>query len=368
VQGKVQASVGSTVGSPARLAGGKSALPGALSPVHVLQHCNNISGGGSPTPASRPLYNGRSEHGSSGSSGSRLPDYEQQLSQYQMAPQLPQVLVAQHSQWQPASVHAGLVKSAAGSPAPAGGSSLPPAGQAAAAGAAAVMPQYMLASRAPVSVRESSAVESPSRHRKTTSAPASQWHTLALQHAAQQHLQQQQQSGTGSAGSSSGVAAGSAQPQHSQHSVSSLAERVINNPTYGKLDLVVCSVDAGPVLGTSCDTPDSNCSSHSVVSAAPGQGGSSNRGVGGSHCCWAWPSHWFMPHLGNATMPHVPLDWRQLVSPLQWRTAHYGAVRYGVTFVNMSWVQSAPRVPCVCSTLFASRCFVQQMCCTCCLC
>jgi len=250
-------------------------LPGALSPVHVLQHCNSIAAGRSPTPASRPLYNGRSEHGSS---GSRLHDYEQQLSQYHLAPQLPQVLVAQHSQWQPASVHAGTVKSAAGSPAPAGGSSLPPAGQAAAAGAAAVMPQYMLASRAPVSVRESSAVESPSRHRKTTSAPASQLHTLALQHAAQQHLQQQQQSGTGSAGSSSGVAAGSAQPQHSQNSVSSLAERVINNPTYGNLDLVVCSVDAGPVLGTSCDTPDSNCSSHSVVSAAPGQGGSSNGG------------------------------------------------------------------------------------------
>lgn len=254
--------------APGHFAGSKSTAPGALSPSHGLPHYNHTTAAGSPTPASRSLYSGRSEQGSS---ISRLHDDEQQLSKNQ----LPQMLAAQHGQWQPPYVHAGTIAAAAaGSPASTGVNYLPPAGPAAAAGAAAVMPQYMQTSRGMMPVRDSSAMESPSRHRRTISAPGPQLHTLACCNATQQlqQLQQQQQqhqpqqSMTGAAGSSIGVAGGSTQPQY----LSTLSERFTSNPTFGNLPLDVGSVDPVQVLGTSCDTPDSNCSSHSVVSAAQG--------------------------------------------------------------------------------------------------
>jgi len=116
-----------------------------------------------------------------------------------------------------------------------------------------------------MAVRDPTAVESPSRHRRTISAPGSQLHTLALQQATQQQQQQQQQVLSNLAGGlGSGDLGDDSDAQ--RHYSSSLAERVAGNPSYTNLPLDVLSVDAGQVPGISCDTPDSNCSAFSVVS------------------------------------------------------------------------------------------------------
>jgi hypothetical protein len=104
----------------------------------------------------------------------------------------------------------------------------------------------------PLAVRDAAAVESPGRPRRATSAPGSQLHTYALQHATLQQQQQQQQAGAG---------AGDNSPR--PHQYSSLGARLANNPSYQNLPLDVASLDGHT---QSCDTPDSNCSAHSTVS------------------------------------------------------------------------------------------------------
>jgi hypothetical protein len=94
-------------------------------------------------------------------------------------------------------------------------------------------------------VRDATAVESPGRPRRTTSAPGSQLQMYAVQQAT---LQQQ-----------AGVGDNSPRP----HYYSSIAARVANHPSYQNLPLDVASLDGHT---QSCDTPDSNCSAHSTVS------------------------------------------------------------------------------------------------------
>ncbi|KAF6264192.1 hypothetical protein COO60DRAFT_223627 [Scenedesmus sp. NREL 46B-D3] len=96
-------------------------------------------------------------------------------------------------------------------------------------------------------VRDAAAMESPGRPRRP-SAPGSQLHTYALQHATLQ--QQQQQTGAGD---------NSPRPHH----FSSIAARLANNPSYQNLPLDVASLDGHT---QSCDTPDSNCSAQSAGS------------------------------------------------------------------------------------------------------
>lgn len=103
--------------------------------------------------------------------------------------------------------------------------------------------------------------ESPSRPRRTISAPGAQLQQLALQHV--------------KSSSNTGIDSSTSSPRYYTHS-SSLAARVGNHPQYTNMALDVSAAaaaagvaggaselaSAGPMSGSACDTPDSQSSPH----------------------------------------------------------------------------------------------------------